>query len=192
MLSECIHPSYVYCCALVEGSLQQRQFLLTGSYDGLVRLWEIDTERREIVDCDEIKLDTQGSLAAHDCYPTCLASSEGMFVVGDSLGSLHIYDIEIGIKQGNKCSRRCTLTDSELKDDPIRSIAILSKSELVVQSKDNVIRRLSVATGAIKPVRSYIGAQSENFPIRSVLSPDKKFIWSGSDEGSPVLWSIGG
>ena len=118
--------------------------------------------------------------------------AEGMFVVGDSLGSLHIYDVEIGIKQGKKYSRRCTLTDRELEDDPIRSVCILSKSEILVQSKDNVIRRLSIATGGIKPIKSYIGAQSENFPVRCTVSPDRKFVLSGSEEGYPVMWSLGG
>lgn len=113
-------------------------------------------------------------------------------MVGDSLGSLHIFDVEIGIRQGRKHSKRATLTDKELEDDAIRSVCILSKSELVVQSRDNAIRRLSIATGTLKPIKSYIGAQSENFPVRCTLSPDKKFVLSGSDEGSPVMWTING
>jgi WD40 repeat protein len=56
IMAECIHPSFVYCGAIIEGSLENRQFIVTGCYDGALRLWEIDLSSRDIVDCEEISI----------------------------------------------------------------------------------------------------------------------------------------
>lgn len=42
----------------------------------------------------------------------------------------------------------------------IRAIHLLNKTDMIVQSKDNVIRKISVAGGRAKHLQNYVGAQS--------------------------------
>jgi hypothetical protein len=76
-------------------------------------------------------------------------------VVGDSMGTIHVYDVELGLKTGDKHRRRLRLTHPQLKEDLVRCIRIYSKSEILVQSKDNMIRHISFSSGQIKIIKRY-------------------------------------
>lgn len=36
----------------------------------------------------------------------------------------------------------------------------------------------------------FFGSKSEKFPIKSTISPDGKYIFSGSEDGKPYLWGF--
>lgn len=83
-------------------------FFLTGCYDGYVRLWVIDISTREMVDCIDEPLSKEKN---SNIYPTAITAGDGYFVVGDSIGTLHIYEVSIGEKRGPKIIKRNTIED---------------------------------------------------------------------------------
>lgn len=105
-----------------------------------------------MVDClDEPLSRDKGS----SVYPTALTASDGYFVVGDSVGTLHIYEVSIAEKKGPRIIKRNTIEDKELEGDMIRTIHLLNKSDMIVQSKDNVIRKISITGGRAKHIQKY-------------------------------------
>ena len=43
LVGKCMHPSYIYAGCIYETSMGRQLIVLTGCFDGMVRLWKIDT-----------------------------------------------------------------------------------------------------------------------------------------------------
>lgn len=116
--------------------------------------------------------------------------------VGDSLGMISIFNVQI---RGNSLDpvllRQMNLT--ELANDAINTILLQppDKRLMIVQCRDNVLRRIEPSRGATTNETDLIdtrffGAQFSRYAIRACLSPDGNYVLSGSEDGKPYMWNI--
>ena len=96
-----------------------------------------------IVSIDEDCYDKFDSLLEHR-HPNCFEFDENSrFFCGDSLGMIHIWDIQTQYKNIS-INKSLTVKLSELENDPINSIYLNPKdnSKIIVHSRDNCIKTI--------------------------------------------------
>lgn len=79
----------------------------------------------------------------------------------------------------------------EIEGDQINALIIHpeSKNQLYVHSRDNCIRLIDYETSrGTRVKRRFFGSKCNNFMIKSCLSPDGKYLVSGSETGRPYIW----
>ncbi|KRX05440.1 WD40-repeat-containing domain [Pseudocohnilembus persalinus] len=117
----------------------------------------------------------------------------GRLFAGDSLGSIHVFDLNNINDNSNQIQKLQTIEHQSIEGDPINQVHFINSDDLIVHSRDNCIRKFTIKGQSEKRVAaSYIGSTAQKFPIHSRVSPSNEFILSGSEDGKPFLWDISG
>lgn len=126
-------------------------------------------------------------------FPNSITSDDmGRIFVGDSMGTLHIW--EMVYDNEYKFKKVVSVTHKKIEGDIINCMSVdpLKKSKLLVHSRDNSIRLLDPFgnQGKLSIETEYKGLKCSSTNLKSVISPDGQFILSGCEEGSPKLWHL--
>jgi jouberin len=122
---------------------------------------------------------------------TLIFDDIGRLYIGDSLGSIHIW--QVAINSGKLLVNKLQIVShKELEGDNINKICIepSDKKRIVVHSRDNCIRLLDISRDRPRVIVRYFGMKCSRSNIKSEISPDGQFVLSGSEEGTPYLWSL--
>lgn len=123
---------------------------------------------------------------------TLVADDLGRVYIGDSLGTVHIW--EIVYDTDFKISKIKSVSHKKLEGDEINCITLdpLDKQKLLVHSRDNSIRLVNpfAKQGKLSIEIEYKGIKCNKTNIKSVISPDGQYVLSGSEEGIPKLWHL--
>ena len=202
------HPSYIYACKFYnEKNQYDRRVVATACFDSKVRLWLLETEydafqhhlkvkdvsvQETLVSSSTGKYDKFQNLLDHR-HPNCLKFDEnGRLYVGDSLGLVHIWDVDVQFRKLGVSKIR-TLQHPEYEGDPLNNISLLpyDRRRFILHSRDNCIRNVDYSQqNQVKIISRYFGSKSSKFPIRSCTSPDGQYVLGGSEDGKPYLWDI--
>ncbi|XP_076835204.1 jouberin-like [Brachyhypopomus gauderio] len=176
------HPSFVYC---VQCHPHMQSLVVTGGYDGLLRVWNLDIK------------DVNGQLLqefeGHKTFVNALCfDSEGtrMFSA-DSAGLIIVWNTttEPGSRHGPTWHWNIEkqIRESDLNGIPISSLEVHPNGRrLLVHAKDSVLRVMDLRILAVK---KYIGATNYAERINSTFSPCGGFIYSGSEDGLAYVWN---
>ncbi len=72
----------------------------------------------------------------------------------------------------------------------ILNIQILTKSHIIIQASDNIIRHFDLVNNKLRVSQTYTGAVFEKELVQCAVSPDNKYLLSPSESGKPVLWDM--
>jgi jouberin len=204
------HPSYVYSAVFhPQQSYDDVFFIATACFDGYVRLW--NASNSDLVKMSEFPIisnkDSEYEMLSNTSneskdmimlghrHPNCLVfGQEDILYIGDSLGSIYIYDIRIrnNLLQPQFIKQ---ITLDEMTGDPINVINLRPGDDrmLLVQSRDNVIRGLEPSKGQDDHsliYKRFFGSKCSRYNIRSCISPDGQFLVSGSEDGKVYVWDM--
>lgn len=117
------HPSYVYASEfLPEKHFYKRCIFVTACFDSKIRIFSMDLGRDmksttsgkypvilevigEMVISKDQELNEEFDNILNHCHPTCLAFDEGLrLYVGDSIGGIHIFDIQVLFETYSRCN----------------------------------------------------------------------------------------
>ena len=142
--------------------------LLTTSWDGTARIWDVDTGKNLLV-----LQHASGTLVFGAAF-----SPDGRFVLtGGTDNTLHLWDAQTGAK----------LRDFVGHGAAISSIAFSADGRYALSgSADATARLWDVATG--KELRRFVGHTAG---IEAVAySPDGRYVLTGSDDGTAQIWFV--
>lgn len=126
-------------------------------------------------------------------FPNTIASDDlGRVYVGDSLGTLHIF--EVVYDNEIKVTKIKSISHKKLEGDQINKISIdpINKQKLLIHSRDNSLRLINPygKEAKLSIEVEFKGIKCNKTNIKSVISPDGQYILSGSEEGIPKLWHL--
>jgi jouberin len=111
--------------------------------------------------------------------------------IGDSLGYIHIWELNIerGIPNLQKIK---SITHKDLEHDTINKITLIPNQTktFLIHSRDNCIRLMNISKEKPQVNLRYFGSKCTKTNIKSTVSPDGVYILSGSEEGVPHMWSL--
>jgi jouberin len=157
-------------------------------------------EQVEVVSSTGANFDIFEDLLDHRHPNTIVYDGSRRMYVGDSLGSIHVYDINTTMSSQYIAKRIGYVVNPEMAGDAITCLKLVppEMKDLLVHSRDNCVRVLEVnssdgiqndngqSTGSI--ASRFFGAVTQKLCIHSTPSPCGEYILSGSEDGKPYLW----
>jgi mitogen-activated protein kinase organizer 1 len=170
--------------------------VITGGYDATVRIWDVksqNTKPIQILDeaCDSV---------------TCVGVSGWEIVAAGVDGRVRVYDLRMGmlrvdvvgcmsfpclrVAPGRKWANVCCI-------DPITSLKLTKDSTAMLMSTlppskpegaPAKILLMDKATGTL--MQTYTGHTNSSYRIRSTLAMNDKYVLSGSEDGTVVIWEL--
>jgi len=198
---ELLHPAYVYSAKFYRDRDPNCLIIASACFDAKVRVWRVDLEneifyRSDLISEDVLTIGMRGQEAENlleHRHPNILKfDDEGRLYIGDSLGSIHIWDVHVKYNKVS-VSKLKELSHSELNGDAINTLNILpyEKKRLLVHSRDNCIRSIDYGNpSGLRILGRFFGSKSAKIAIRSVVSPDGQNVLSGSEDGKLYLWDF--
>ncbi|KAJ8291162.1 hypothetical protein GJAV_G00022110 [Gymnothorax javanicus] len=176
------HPCFVYC-AQYHPSAQN--LVLTGGYDCVVRVWDIDVH------------DVNGQLLqefeGHKGFINAMCfDADGLRMFsGDNKGLIIVWNTPADGAAPQNLTHRWgierEMEEADWKGIPISKLEVHPNGRrLLIQAKDSVIRVMDLR---ILAVQKYTGATNYRERIHGTFSPCGTFIFSGSEDGQAYVWN---
>mmetsp|Transcript_6714 Transcript_6714/g.11995 ORF Transcript_6714/g.11995 Transcript_6714/m.11995 type:complete len:522 (-) Transcript_6714:3373-4938(-) len=185
--SECLqkfsHPDFV---SAVSFHPHDENVFVSGSVDGMVRLWSIPTKN------------VISSARTGDIITSCSIKRDGLsIIVGTFHGHCLIYNLfdrKVGEWKLRLISKLDVRVKSSLKKSNIRVLGIdflpVNDDWVFLSTSDSLIRMYRM--DSIEPVAEYRGHQSLSSRLRASLSPNGRYLLCASENSSNVsLWTLG-
>ena len=188
------HPCFVYCARFRPGpSARHRSQAVTGAFDGIVRIWNLDIEGPVAEQLQELN-----SHRAN--VNSIIFQGDGMrMYTGDGRGSILLWAAEAGpanddddydpaLSEMLPWENMGVIAEQEIKDDAITKLEMHPNGKFIlVHARDNIIRLMDLRSELF--IQRYKGAQNANLWTRSCFSACGTFIIGGSSEGHAFAWS---
>ncbi|ORX46381.1 WD40 repeat-like protein [Piromyces finnis] len=190
------HPSYVYCIQVhpIIGK-DNKITIITGSYDGKIRFWKYDQNlynNIEISKQAQIHHQTQFLpayvLTGHDSTINSLAieSSGIRLFSGDGKGYIRVWSCRVNDSIGYDNYKCIKVIPTQ--SDPINCIRLHpNERQLLVHCLGNTIYMMDIRL--FKVLTCITSLPSNQYPIKSILSPCGTYIFSGSTNGRVYVWN---
>jgi len=133
----------------------------------------------------------------HERHPNYLTfDNSGQLFIADSKGMVHVWNVQL---RGDRVTTTLIrqIDNEELNGDAINTLILTppERRELLVQSRDNVIRIVEPGRGAKVTsqglvIRRFFGAAVQKYAVRACSSPDGQFLMSGSEDGKAYMWDV--
>lgn len=188
--------TYVYSAALIgavenredgeekeQKCVEQWQRVVTGAHDGSLRYWEAESGR-ELGVFGNGEGQHQGMINAIQ-----VDGQSGRIYSGDSFGRIMIWK---RVGDGSSVADFKLLRALVHPDIARKSIVSLTihprrrRGHLLVRAHQNCLKLLDLTTN--KVVSEYKGSVCQSSFARAALSPDGKFVVSGSEDGHVYFW----
>ena len=162
----------------------------TAGYDGIIRIW--DVEKRKVIQ----------KLSQHKIRINSLVFSPNgkQLFAGDAQGMISVWDVNIELLQSHSSSGSQSgdlelitfqkmVVENEIKNTCITNLSMgRSNLSLLVTTQDNFVRNFE--TKIMVPSQRYFGINCSKYLMKASFSPDSKYIFAGSENGSICIWNV--
>lgn len=155
--------------------------LLSGSYDGTVRLWDLrNTGSTKPV---QVLSDAKDSVSSVDVHGHRIATASVD-------GKLRVYDLRMGqLTTDSVTAMPSDITRGTSTATPLTSVMISQDGDTaLVASLDSTVRLMDLESGLA--LQAYVGHQNSVFRMRAVLDDDRGTVLSASEDGCVFLWDL--
>ncbi|GMH86730.1 hypothetical protein TL16_g10637 [Triparma laevis f. inornata] len=161
-------------------------FVLTGSYDSAIRLWDPSTGSN---------LGLTGGKRFHESYVNAMVFDHktGRLYSGDGDGCIIIWRKQGTAKAGTDYVVMRKIDKlKELKGLPIMSLNLdpsrpTGRGQILIAAHENTLRVFDLSTQRLTSA-SYAGADNHNSIVRASYSACGKYVISGTDQGNLLVW----
>lgn len=164
--------------------------IATAGYDGIIRIW--DVKRRKIIQ----------KLSQHKIRINSLVFSPNgkQLFAGDALGMISVWNVNVDLLDSRSSSASQSgdselvtfqkmVVDNEIKNTCITNLSMgRSNLSLLVTTQDNFVRNFETRIMVVS--QRYFGINCSKYLMKASFSPDSKFIFAGSENGSICIWNV--
>lgn len=175
------HPSFVYTAKFHPAT---RELVVTGCYDSVIRIWQIDTKEDSAVLIRQF--DAHKSFINSLCF-----DPEGHHMyTGDCTGTIVAWDTYVKVNDLQHSVRHWAVNkeikETEFKGIPISYLEVHPNGKrLLIHTKDSTLRIMDLR---ILVARKFVGAANYREKIHSTLTPCGSFLFAGSEDGVVYVW----
>ena len=176
------HPGYVYSAQF---HLTTPRYLVTGCFDGVVRLWESDARDAPGVEPQLMDELTAGEAPINSL---CCAPDGRRLYAGDARGQLTVWSwSEAGGRPRVALERR--LSPEEVRGAPIDQLELHPAGRrLLVQARQGVI--VTLDTEHLVTLQTLSGHLHSRTLVRGALTPCGTFYLCGAEDGCLHVWTV--
>ncbi|XP_008285684.1 jouberin [Stegastes partitus] len=177
------HPCFVYCAQYHPTA---QNLVVTGGYDGLVRVWRLDV--------DDVNGQLLQEFEGHDSFinTVCFDSEGRRMFSADNKGLIIVWKTSVNDSRHRQhpCRNWCIekkIDETDLSGIPVNMLQLHPNGRcLLIHAKDSVLRMMDLRILAVK---KYTGATNYRERIYSTFTPCGNFIFSGSEDGMSYVWN---
>ena len=173
------HLTFVYTAKFhpTMGALSSQEIVVTGSFDHKIRVWNaISGELLQTVSSFKSHINS----LTFDVYGKYLYAGDGKGVLKEFI---------FNSRQNDSSFLKFIRVNKDLEGEPISCIQTLSsKRKLFVLTKRNNL--CSIDLGLFAVAKQYHGIKCLRSHIHFSISPDERYILSGSEDGRTFIWNI--
>ncbi|QDZ18097.1 WD40 repeat domain-containing protein [Chloropicon primus] len=171
------HLTFVYTAKFHPAMGTESHLVVTGAFDHGIRVWDaLSGELLQTVHGFKSHINT----VAFDVYGKYLYAGDGKGVIKEFL---------FNTREGNSSCLKFIRVNKDLEGEPISCIQTLSsKRKLLVLTKRSNL--CSIDLGVFTVGRQYHGIKCLRTHIQFAVSPDERYIISGSEDGRTFMWNI--
>ena len=149
----------------------------TAGYDGIIRIWDVPSEK------------IMYTLSEHKTHINSLVISPNgkQMFAGDANGCISVWDINLQGEQQFLFQK--LVQEGEIKNTCITNLSMgRSNLSLLVTTQDNTVRNFE--TKVMVPSQRYVGTICSKYMMEASFSPDAKYVFAGSENGSVCVWDV--
>ncbi|KAJ1451217.1 WD40-repeat-containing domain protein [Pelagophyceae sp. CCMP2097] len=190
--------TYVYCAAFAavapaapHTSKDEVPPIVSGAYDGTVRLWAGRIDERGGALLGGALLGGARPHGVAHINALQVDSRSGRIYTADSMGVIVVWRRQGDGRDAAHYSVLRKLAHADLAMKSITSVALhprRRRGQLLVQAQQSVLKLFDLTTG--QPVAHYKGSHNNACIVRAVFSPDGRVVLAGSDDGKAYAWDV--